>query len=56
MEPYFYMNGVAVQYKMYEKEKKQMTFYTIDLRTIATVSEVENNYSWEKCKKTFGDN
>jgi hypothetical protein len=55
MIPYFYMNGVAVHHKIYHKEKKQMLFLTIDLKTLATISEVENNYSWPKCEKLFGD-
>lgn len=55
MEPYFTMEGKPIYYKCYVKEKKLMLFYTKDLFIHASISEVDSNYSWEKCKKLFGD-
>ena len=55
MEPYFTMEGVEIHYKTYVKEKNVMIFYTKDLKIHATISEIKSNYSWEKCKKIFGD-
>ena len=52
---YFKINGVEIYYKSYDKENKIIHFYTQDGKIHATISKCENNYSWEKCERLFGD-
>jgi len=54
-EPRFFINGVGIHHKIYLKEKKNMCFYTEDLKLHACISGVRTNLDWNKCAKLFGD-
>jgi hypothetical protein len=54
-EPRFYMNGVGIHHKTYDKPSKRMYFYKEDLTLHKVISNVKLNYDWLKCAKLFGD-